>query len=441
MSGMGDAISGHPIRWIVWGENLKRILGILALFALVTPAFAQTSLSSLFQKPGAIGDSLSQGFFGVTVEQKTQDWAYPVLVSKQAGSNLSYNVLKGPYVNLEDVLKGDCGPICIASAIIGGNGSTVALPTHAGITGADYTDALYKSGQCQDIRATKQVKDWYWATWYWYTYRWITVADCQEPDKFFRFGLRDAGTQIQIMEKVRPTFAFAAVGANHVLCTALGTSLACLDEPRFKRDVAESFRRLKAMGSLKGGVIFSVPDVTTIAYLERWNDPSGRANYSGLKPFYRGTVSSPDQVLDAGEIATVQKFLAMENTELRNQATGANFAFTDAKALFDDIKANGRVLKSSSGYSPGNGQAMWPLPGRPGLFGLDGVHPNRYGHSIMANELILAINKQYGVAIPKVDEYSAWYYDSLNRSPVDLKNFLTNSIFGQVITWIVDTFM
>ncbi|HQI20928.1 MAG TPA: hypothetical protein PLW55_16380, partial [Leptospiraceae bacterium] len=144
---------------------------------------------------------------------------------------------------------------------------------------------------------------------------------------------------------------------------------------------------------------------------------------------------------DAGEIATVQKFLAMENTELRNQATGANFAFTDAKALFDDIKANGRVLKSSSGYSPGNGQAMWPLPGRPGLFGLDGVHPNRYGHSIMANELILAINKQYGVAIPKVDEYSAWYYDSLNRSPVDLKNFLTNSIFGQVITWIVDTFM
>lgn len=35
-------------------------------------------------------------------------------------------------------------------------------------------------------------------------------------EQVFRFGLRDAGTQIQIMEKVRPTFAFAAVGANHL---------------------------------------------------------------------------------------------------------------------------------------------------------------------------------------------------------------------------------
>lgn len=157
---IGDARSGHLIRLDRVGENLKRILGILALFALVTPAFAQTSLSSLFQKPGAIGRLSVSRFLRCNCRAKTQDWAYPVLVSKQAGSNPSYNVLKGPYVNLEDVLKGDCGPICIASAIIGGNGSTVALPTHAGITGADYTDALYKSGQCQDIRATKQVKEW-----------------------------------------------------------------------------------------------------------------------------------------------------------------------------------------------------------------------------------------------------------------------------------------
>lgn len=132
----------------------------------------------------------------------------------------------------------------------------------------------------------------------------------------------------------------------------------------------------------------------------------------------------------------------MENTELRNQATGANFAFTDAKALFDDIKANGRVLKKLK-------RLLSRKTDRPcghflvdqRLFGLDGVHPNRYGHSIMANELILAINKQYGVAIPKVDEYSGTVLRFLNCSPVDLKNFLTNSIFGQVITWIVDTFM
>ncbi len=415
------------------------LLTVSALFA--APAFGQTySLQQLFAKPGVIGDSLSQGFYGVTVEQKTQDWAYPVLVAKQAGSNVSYNVLKGPYANLEDVLKGNCGVICLASSVLGGNASTVGTPTHAGITGADYSDALYKSGTCADIRATKQVRQWYWATWYWYTYRWITVADCQSPDKFFQYGLRSSGTQIQIMEAVKPTFLFGSVGANHVLCTALSTSLACLDYNRFQTDVREAMRRLKLMGSLKGGVIFTVPNVTAIAYLERYTDPSGRAAYTGLKAFYRSSVSSTDQVLDAGEVATITSFLTNMNNELRNQAASMNFALTDAKLLFDDIKANGRMIRSSSGYSPGSAQGNWPLPGKPGLFGLDGVHPNRYGHAVLANELIKAINSKYAVSIPQVDEYSAWYYDSLNRSPVDLKNFLTNTIIGQVISWLINVF-
>ena len=81
---------------------------------------AQVTVQQLFQKLGVIGDSLSQGFYGVTVEKKTQDWAYPVLVSKQAGSNVTYNTLAGPYANLEDILKLNCGPICLASGIIGG---------------------------------------------------------------------------------------------------------------------------------------------------------------------------------------------------------------------------------------------------------------------------------------------------------------------------------
>jgi len=116
------------------------------------------------------------------------------------------------------------------------------------------------------------------------------------------------------------------------------------------------------------------------------------------------------------------------------------FAVADAKLLFDDIKENGRPIKSPSGYSPGSAKANWPLPNQPGLFGLDGVHPNMYGHAVMANELIKAINAKYGVAIPQVSEYNAWYYDELNRNPVDLKNFLTNNIIGQAISWIIGIF-
>lgn len=414
----------------------------VTLAAVVLPTLVSAvTKAELFRKPAVIGDSLSQGFYGATVERKTQDWAYPVLVSKQAGSNVSYNVLKGPFINLEDVLKGNCGVICIAEGIIGGNASTVSLPTHAGITGAEYTSVLQTSGKCENIYATKQVKDWYWKNWYTYTYRWITVQDCQEPDKFHRFGLRDAGTQAQIIEKNQPSFIFGSAGANHVLCTALHTSLNCLDEARFKRDIRATMSRFRAISSVKGGVLFTVPNVTAIYYLENYRDPSGRANYSGLKAFYRGSVSSPDHVLDATEVATITNFLTMLNNEIKAQAAAANYAVSDMKVIFDDIKENGRKIKDSvSGYSPGSAYANWPLPNKPGVFGLDGVHPNRYGHALMANELIKVVNAKYAVSIPQVSEYSAWYYDSLNRNPVDLKAFLSNTIMGQFITWIIGIF-
>ncbi len=436
----------------------KLIVGVIAAAiamgstSLFTGALGAQSMRDLFRKPGAMGDSLSQGFYGVTVEAKTQDWAYPVLVSKQAGGNLYYNKLKGPYANLEDVLKLKCGPICLIKTVIGGNSSTVGTPTHAGITGAEYTSVLRTSGKCENIYAKKWKNEFYWKkkrkkVWRWYVnysvpaWRKVQVADCQKPDKFHQYGLRSSGTQMQIMEKVKPSFVFAAVGANHVLCTALGTSLDCLDEARFKRDVREVMSRLRRISSVKGGVIFTVPNVTAIAYLENYRDPRGRASYSGLKAFYRTSVRKTSQALDANEVRTIERFLTMLNNELKNQARASNYALTDAKLVFDDIKENGRPIRASNGYSPGTAGANWPLPGRPGVFGLDGVHPNRYGHAVMANELIKSINAQYGINIGKVDEYSAWYYDSLNRKPVDLKRFLTHNIIGKAISWVVNTFL
>lgn len=278
----------------------KNLWKILCGFFLIVSASAISAQSQaqMFARPGVIGDSLSQGFYGATVEEKTQNWAYPVLVSKQAGSNVTYNVLKGPYINLEDVLKGDCGVFCIASSIIGGNGATVGLPTHAGITGADYTTVLQTSGQCENINATTWAKEWYWATWYWYTYRWVQVPDCQSPDKFHQFGLRNSGTQLQVMQSVRPTFLFGTAAANHVLCTALSTSTDCLDQTRFLNDIRSTMSKMAAIGSIKGGVLFTVPNVTAIAFLENYSDPQGRANYSGLKAFFRSSVSDPSQVLD-----------------------------------------------------------------------------------------------------------------------------------------------
>jgi hypothetical protein len=58
---------------------------------------------------------------------------------------------------------------------------------------------------------------------------------------------------MQIMEKVQPSFIFASAGANHVLCTALSTSLDCLDEARFRRDVNEVMARFSRISTIRGG--------------------------------------------------------------------------------------------------------------------------------------------------------------------------------------------
>ncbi len=221
-----------------------------------------------------------------------------------------------------------------------------------------------------------------------------------------------------------------------MLCTALGTSLDCLDEPRFRRDFTEVMRRLRSIATIRGGVLFTVPNVTAIAYLRRDNSSSKGASYRGLKAFYRTEVKSPDQVLDDGEVARIEQFLNMLNNELTNQARANNYAVADARAIFDDIKQNGRPVPGT-GKSAG---ADWPLPGKPGVFGLDGVHPNMYGHTVMANELIKVINAKYGVSIPQASEAYAYKYDSLNQNPVDLLGFLNHNIIGQMIGWLVNIF-
>lgn len=187
-------------------RKIKWFMVFLLSFVFEVVSLAAQSQAELFARPGVIGDSLSQGFFGATVEKKTQRWAYPILVSEQAGSSVSYNVLKGPWINFESVLQGDCGLFCIVGSLIGGNVSTVDLPTNVGITGAEYSSVLRTSGKCKDVTAMKWKREWNWWSWFWPTYRWVEVKDCQTPNKFHRFGLRDSGTQIEVMEKVKPTF-------------------------------------------------------------------------------------------------------------------------------------------------------------------------------------------------------------------------------------------
>ncbi|MCB1160373.1 MAG: hypothetical protein KDK45_22915, partial [Leptospiraceae bacterium] len=155
---------------------------------------------------------------------------------------------------------------------------------------------------------------------------------------------------------------------------------------------------------------------------------------------FRSSVSDPSQVLDDTEVKKIKEFSDMLNSEIKTKAAAMGLAVADFALIFDDIQENGRPISSPSGYSPGSATTHWPLQNKPGVFGLDGVHPNMYGHSVMANELIKVINTKYGVNIAEVSEYTAWYYDTLNQNPVDLKSFLSDGWMGQFLSWVISIF-
>jgi len=406
-------------------------------------------LAELFRRPGVIGDSLAQGFYAATVQKKSQDWAYPVIVAKAAGAKVTYNALSGPGVNMEDVFKGWCDPICVALGIIGGQVERVELPTHVGITGSQYVKAVRTSGRCKNVYSEKKVRQkrkkrrWYWLWWYKIVYRWLTLPDCSFPDFYHRFGLDNAGTQIQIMEKIQPSFIFASDAANHVLCTALKTRTSCLNEEEFKRYFGEVMFRFRNIFTVRGGVLFTIPNVNRISYLEPYTDPLGRAELSGLKTFYRTFVTNPEQVLDTSEQAQITEFTEMLNDQIKLEAAVANYAVADIAAVFDDIHFNGREVRSPSGAYLATARTNWPVSDpyyEAGIFGLDGVHPNRYGHTVLATELIKAINIKYAVNIPLPSEYFAWTFDTLNQEPINIKQFLDHTLIGQMTSILISIY-
>ncbi len=99
-------------------------------------------------------------------------------------------------------------------------------------------------------------------------------------------------------------------------------------------------------------------------------------------------------ILRAGEIAAIQARTADINTIIK--ATAAQFSATvvDTNAIFANIVAHGILV---------GGIELGPAFLTGGIFSYDGVHPQRLGYAIVANEMIKVINAAYGTKVPQVD--------------------------------------
>jgi hypothetical protein len=79
-----------------------------------------------------------------------------------------------------------------------------------------------------------------------------------------------------------------------------------------------------------------------------------------------------------------------------SQRRGVPIVLVDAFALFDDFRTTGVDVR-------GDGSLVLTTRYLGGLFTLDGVHPTRTTHALVANAFIEAMNTGLGTAIPPVN--------------------------------------
>jgi hypothetical protein len=97
-----------------------------------------------------------------------------------------------------------------------------------------------------------------------------------------------------------------------------------------------------------------------------------------------------DGVLSPAEAAQVNALAGQLDAYIRGKAEEGNYAFFDLGALYDGIKQGvafslDRLLTSDQPYGP--------------LVSLDGVHPSRAGHAVLARAAAAAIDTRYGFSL------------------------------------------
>ncbi|MGM0452376.1 MAG: SGNH/GDSL hydrolase family protein [Thermodesulfobacteriota bacterium] len=358
----------------------------------------------LFERYVAIGDSLTHGFQSGAVDETRQPDAYPALLAEKMGTEFNQPLLKFPgyLVNIEDVLKGNISwweyyyPLSGGKRVDGYDNQDSL--NNFGVTGAAAKDGLNTTG---------------------------------DAGGFYELVLGESGAPMvdQAMDR-DPTFVSFWLANNDVLGAALHCDTGALSTVSdFKNDFTDCVDRIDQNteangGSIKGAVLFNVPDVTAIAYLKDVNDPDLPAG--AVNPFWMQRASE-SMMLSQQELDVIQDRAEVINDEIEYAAMANNWAFVDTNAIFNDIAEYGHGLKDATGVPTGETITNDYLGG---LFSLDGVHPSVTGHAVAANFAIDSVNAHYGASLDPVDEVAVSENDSLYQDPVDPR--------GLIDGWVAD---
>lgn len=376
-----------------------------------------TPADPLFKTYVSIGNSITAGLQSGGINDSTQKESYAVLIARAAHTGFRIPLLNKP----------GCPPpvdnLLTQHRVGGGTAASCALRMPTNTPGALNNVAVPGATSLSPTGA-------------------VPGPDTLVENALTTFIL-GGETQAQRAAEAQPTFVSAWIGNNDVLSASLsgilpatpGISDGVTDIAAFTANYTNLVKALKAIPSIKGGVLIGVVNTVNVPLLfpaaalynpavkAAFDAVAGTAttvdpttcpptttsllNFQLAAAIRAGThpptvfceaLPSPFQplgnvyVLDAAEQAAVTDTVNAYNALIAAEADSLGFAFYDPNPKLLALRASGDIpiFPDLSNPTAAFGQ----------FFSLDGVHPAAAAHVVLANEIIDAINAKYGTSVP-----------------------------------------
>ncbi len=404
----------------------KALLLGLAAALVGGAAFAQVD----FSRYVALGDSLTAGYASGGLAKYYQDFSVPALIARQAGvTNFQQPIISDPGIApvlqlkalvVNPAIPGGISPVLLATPGNPGSPINAGLTTpynNLGIPGANTADLLTRTG---DI--TK-----------------LLSGHIDPSTIMYDLVLRDGQhTAIQQAIALNPTFVTVWAGSND----ALGAVQAGIAVDDVTLTTTATFQQ--AYQTLLGAIKQNAPNAKVVVATVQQVLPYGTA----LKPYLinpangshipligaNGMITEQDYltlpaatllaqgigiptaaggtgkplpegyvdaqgvhagvVVRAATFAKIMQRVTEYNTVIKATAQAMGYPVVDMNAVYANWDANGYMVggvKLTTAFLTG------------GIFSYDGLHDQRLGCALVANEFIKVINRGYGAKIPLVN--------------------------------------
>ena len=399
-------------------------VGLVVLLATAGGASAQVNL----QKYVALGDSLTAGYASAGLAEYYQAHSYPAILAQQFGmASFAQPTVSDPGIpavlklTALNITSQGVSPVIVTTPGQGSptNATYQGIYNNLGIPGANTSDLLTKTGNIMNL----------------------VNGTSTASTVFYDLVLRD-GTNPAINQAIgaKGTFYTVWIGNNDVLGAVLsgiamdGVTLTTV------ADFTQSYQTL--LGALHSGapaariMVGNIPDVLAIPFITTIKpylvNPANGSHIpligaNGLltendyvtlgaaqliaqgigvpaaaggtgQPLPEGTIDAEGLhagvVLRADEVALIRQRTTELNAVIAQTASAMGAVLFDVNSLFNDIAAHGKIVGGvdlTAAFLTG------------GLFSYDGVHPQRLGYAVVANEMIKRMNLAFGSRVPEVD--------------------------------------